>query len=295
MRRKKRQPSDAVATAKKRRSGRAILWIAATIAGIIVLGGAIFGGSIALARITDHVNELILADRAGATLQFTGLPESLLVLAAPDLQDAVSDLRTRQWTDPDLCKMMADRLSQSPWVKSVRAVRRTGDGRFEISAIYRPPAAAIQRGEEFFLVDAEGTRLPGVYTFSSSWKIIRGVATAPPHAGKTWDGSDVQAALKLLRILAPEPYSDQIPGVLVDNFNGRSDPRGSHIELLTDHHGGRIKWGSAPGRELEENSIAQKLALLRQNFASTGRADAGRLVIDIATYPDRFIVCNELG
>jgi hypothetical protein len=105
----------------------------------------------------------------------------------------------------------------------------------------------------------------------------------------------LQAGLKLLRIVAAEPYFDQIAGILVDNYSGRSDPRGSHVELLTDRHGGRIRWGSAPGRELEENSIAQKLALLRQNFTSTGRADANRLVIDIATYPDRFIVCNELG
>ncbi|MBI1825401.1 MAG: hypothetical protein HY287_05560 [Planctomycetes bacterium] len=297
MRRKKRPKSgsDSNARPRSKRTGRIALLTVGFVVSIVTVGGALFGGSIALARISDHVNELILADRAGATLQFTGLPESLLVLAAADLQDAVGDLRTRRWTDADLCEVMANRLTQSSWVKSIRAVRRTGDGRFEISAIYRSPVAAIQRGEEFFLVDAEGVRLPGVYTFNASWKVLRGVASVPPTAGKIWDGGDLQAGLKLLRILATESFFDQITGILVDNFGGRSDPRGSHIELLTDRHGGRIRWGSAPGRELEENSIAQKLALLRQNFVSTGRADADRLVIDVATYPDRFIVCYELG
>ena len=42
------------------------------------------------------------------------------------------------------------------------------------------------------------------------------------------------------------------------------------------------------GFEVEENLAPQKLALLRQNYAQTGRADAGHAVIDISTFPDRF-------
>ena len=64
----------------------------------------------------------------------------------------------------------------------------------------------------------------------------------------------------------------------------------TNVELATDRAGGRIRWGSAPGLEIEENLPGQKLALLRQNFINTGRADADHPVIDVSTFPDRFTV-----
>ena len=53
--------------------------------------------------------------------------------------------------------------------------------------------------------------------------------------------------------------------------------------------GGRIIWGSAPGAEIEENTVAEKLELLRSNYRRFGRADAGRGVIDVSVHPDRII------
>ena len=79
----------------------------------------------------------------------------------------------------------------------------------------------------------------------------------------------------------------KVPAIL---YGGRRDPRACHIELMTDQAGGRIRWGSAPGSELEENGVQQKLALLRENFSKTGRVDARHAVIDVSTFPDRYTI-----
>jgi len=120
--------------------------------------------------------------------------------------------------------------------------------------------------------------------------LIDGVANPAPQAGAQWDGEDVRAALAVLSAFQPEPFGGQIAGVAVTNFRGRRDPRACHIELMTDRAGGRIRWGSAPGSELEENGVQQKLTLLRENFIKTGRVDAQHAVIDVSTFPDRYTI-----
>jgi len=64
--------------------------------------------------------------------------------------------------------------------------------------------------------------------------------------------------------------------------------------LTTDQNGGTIIWGSAPGQELEENTAAQKLAILRSNYARSGRLDSQYRVIDVSVFPDRFIVPGDV-
>ena len=132
--------------------------------------------------------------------------------------------------------------------------------------------------------------LPGTYTFHRTWKLIQGVRETAPLPGARWGGADVAAGIAVLDRILREPFADQITGVMVDNFGGRVDPNASHIVLATDRAGGRIHWGSAPGSELVENTVEQKLAILRANFRDTGRADADHPGIDISTFADRFVV-----
>jgi len=94
--------------------------------------------------------------------------------------------------------------------------------------------------------------------------------------------------MDIVMLLYQEPFFDQISGILVDNYGGRRDKREPHVQLATAPEGGRIVWGSAPGEEIEENTVEQKLALLRENFRRWGRIDAGRWYIDISLFPDRF-------
>jgi hypothetical protein len=251
---------------------------------------AFFGAWFGLNRLDQHVDRLLLRERPDPTVEFVDLPRELYALANHDLHRGLFDVLGREWTDEALCRDVATRLRQVGWVARVNHVRRTGGGRLEISCTYRSPAALVMEGETGYLIDGEAVRLPGTYVAHPAWRRLEGVAKDVPAPGAAWEGDDIRAGLEVLAVVTGEPYSDQIAGVCVENFAGRRDPRGSHIELLTDRPGGRIRWGSAPGLELEENGVPQKLALLRENFGRTGRVDAQHAVIDISVFPDRFTV-----
>lgn len=250
----------------------------------------IAGGWVAFGSLDAHVDRLLLQDRPDPVVEFIDLPKELASLANYDLHSSLFGLLGREWTDDRLCGEMSTRIAGVGWVSRVNFVRRTGGGRFEISCRYRVGAALIRHGDKFFLVDAEAVRLPGVYVQNPTWRLVEGVAAPAPEAGTKWEGEDVRAALAVLAAVQPEPFGRQIVGVVVNNFRGRRDPRACHIELMTDQAGGRIRWGSAPGSELEENGVRQKLTLLRENFLKTGRVDAQHPVIDVSTFPNRYTI-----
>lgn len=259
--------------------------------GVTVLALTVLAaGAMGVSRLQSHVDRQLVESYDHATLTFVDQPSQLVDLILSDLSADVSDLMTRKWTDDRLCRDLAERLEASAWVSRVNFARRTGGARIEISAEYREPAALIQFGDEFRLVDFEGVRLPGTYLYNPAWKIIQGLSEPPPEPGEVWTGDDLIAALDVLGVLANEPFSDQVTAVLVDNFGGRRNRQTSSIELSTDRAGGRIYWGSAPGMEIAENRVDQKLAILRANYQQTGRVDAGHPIIDITTYPDRFTI-----
>lgn len=192
--------------------------------------------------------------------------------------------------DPRLCRKIGRALEMDPWVRRVKNVRRGHDLRIVVSCAYRMPAALVQIDGSFYLVDRERVRLPGVYGYQASLPLIQGVDCDPPQPGETWDGDDLAAGLAIARLLEGEPFADQITGIQVHNYGGRNSPDDAHLVLATDRAGSIIKWGSAPGEEIEENSAGRKIAILRHNFERFGRADAGYHGIDVSVYPDRIIV-----
>ncbi len=249
----------------------------------------VLAGAQAIAHFDEQLNQSLLARSSSASVEFVDLPEGLMALAGGDLRGSIADLLERPWTEPDLCRLIAERLAGIGWIESVGSVQRSSAGRFEIKARYRLPVALVGvLKDDYVLIDGQGVRLPGLYIYHPRWYIIDGADSPPPKVGEKWRSPDLQAGLAVLAALRPEPYRAQITGVNVANFAGRRSARSTHLELFTDRAGGRIRWGSAPGFEVEENLAPQKLALLRQNFAQTGRADAGHPVIDISTFPDKF-------
>jgi hypothetical protein len=118
--------------------------------------------------------------------------------------------------------------------------------------------------------------------------VIQGVTSPPPGPGEVWDAPDLSAAGAVVDLLQDELFAGQITAVLAHNYGGRENSREAHLSLATDRPGGQIAWGSPPGEELAENSAAQKLAILRDNFRRFGRVDANRQIIDISIHPDRF-------
>jgi len=257
----------------------------------VVIAVAIAGGtSYGIARLDSHIDGLLLSEVDQATFTFVDLPRSLVSLAGGDLEASLDGVRNHRWTSEDMCRQVAKAIDEVGWIARVDSVRRRAAGRFEIRATYREPAALVQLEDYFLLVDRSGVRLPGRYAYDPRWPVIQGIAAAAPGPGLKWSGGDLRAGLAVIDSIAHEPFSGQVTGVLVGNFGGRVDPRASHIELATDRAGGRIRWGSAPGLEVEENLVPHKVAILRQNYQRTGRLDAGYPVIDISTFADRFTV-----
>lgn len=292
-RKRKKKPAESAAKSKPwslSSRGRRMLLTAFAMLGSI---GLIGGGFVGLKKLDAHVDRMLLLDRPDAVVEFVDLPKELYSLANYDLQKSLFDVLGRDWTDDRLCAEMAARVATVGWVGKVHHVRRTGGGRFEISCRYRNPAAIVLHQGTGYLVDVDGTRLPGTYVPHPLWRTIFGVQALPPQPGVRWDGDDVRTGLAVLATVQAEPFAQQIVGVAVENHAGRSDPRTGHVELVTDRPGGRIRWGSAPGMELEENGVGQKLALLRKNYSDTGRADAGHVVIDVSVFPDRYTVPGD--
>lgn len=252
--------------------------------GIIVVSCAV--GFSRLERHTLHQPYFQLSPR----LEFVDVPETLRSHVQDSLQQSIELATELNWTDPLLCRQVYESVIRNPWVAKVNSVQSSSGGVVEISCRFHEPAALVQQGDQMLLVTADGHLLPGAYRYDRAWILIQGVGSPPPEPGEFWDAPDLHAGLKLVQAIESAAFSHQIVGVAVFNFGGREDPRYAHIELATDRTGGRIQWGSAIGQEVEENSLAQKLAILDANYQTTGRVDAGYPVIDISTFPDRFEV-----
>lgn len=175
-------------------------------------------------------------------------------------------------------------LAEVPWVKEVRQVRRLVDGRVEVDAEFRQPFAVIEARDGYHLIDLEGVRLPGLYSRdrvpSPPLPLIRGIDSAPPaEAGRLWSGRDVQAAMKLVRLLQPYAFSNQI---LAYDASGRDRSDRVRLGLITKE--GRVEWGYPPGDEMAVEVTPEVKVERLQWIASRnrqGRIDGGGKHLDI--------------
>lgn len=288
-----RKPPAHVAPSPERRAALRRWALRGAIAlGVVASVGGVTWGMVELQR---HVASLILTAQPRARgLLIPEVPASLRGTADLAVHDALAPLLDRtDWLDPELCRALSDAAAEVGWVKRVEHVRRLSDGYFEVRCRYRTPQAMAQYGTVFHLVDADGFVLPGSYTHDPTWILIQGVRATPPEPGARWEGDDLRAGLRLAALLHAQEFARQITAISVANHAGRRDPRASHVLLATDHAGRRIEWGSAPGEEIEENTAAQKLALLAGNYRQTGRVDRHCAVIGVYTFPDRCTIRQE--
>ena len=265
----------------------------------------VVGAAWAVSAANDHASRQ-LVDRYTPRFVFVDVPDQIWVSAERDLAEAVAPHEQGDWMGDDVCRHVASRVSRLGWVRRVHHVRRQPEGLFEISCDYRTPAAMVEFGTQFYLVDWAGYRLPGTYSYAPQPPLIQGVQAWAPEPGEVWSGADLQAGLAVLAAVRNEPYADQITGVLVDNYDGRQNPTACHIVLATDRAGGRIRWGeaphvdfgqiywgSAPGEEVAETFAAEKCAILRANYRKSGRVDDNHPVIDISVRADGYIIPGD--
>ena len=261
---------------------RALVFAGCRVA-VAVAVGMVLGAVLGL-RHLDGTVHAAPAFNEPLTIELVDVPEGL----ESTLNTNLAAFRDYSAYDRGVCAKIGRVLDTEPWIRRVKSVRRTRDLTVLVSCEYRLPAALVQLDAEFYLVDDDQVRLPGVYGFEPSLPLIQGVGGTPPPPGDVWPGADLAAGMTLARLIEPEAFADQITGIQVHNYAGRAAQRDAHLVLTTDRAGCRIKWGSAPGEEIEENSAVQKMAILRHNYERFGRADAGFRTIDVSVYADRF-------
>ncbi len=204
----------------------------------------------------------------------------------PRLASAVALDASDAWLDDQLTVRVAERFRRSGWVKDVHWVRKYPDGSVRVKCEYRRPIGMVQVKDEYVPVDIEGYRLPEVYDrLSPGWIMIAGVSSPPPPVGQKWTGSDLQAGIRLTAMFFDLPWANRIASIDVSNYRGRRDAGRSHIVLATQQ-GTRIRWGSAPGEEIEEPTPAEKI----RNIEHQLRVDPARAYIDVSVYNNAVIV-----
>ena len=173
-------------------------------------------------------------------------------------------------------------LLESGWFDAIAQVRRVANDRVLVEARFARPHAVVRDDAGDHLVDPAARLLPKSYPRGARtpFPVLSGVQFArPAQAGMRWEGEDVAAGLRLLRLLDEQPWRGQVVEVNVQDYL-RDEP----MRLVTDR-GSTVVWGSAPGAEAALELLApEKLKRLSLLHAKFGRIDGNhRGELDITT------------
>jgi hypothetical protein len=187
--------------------------------------------------------------------------------------------------DPDplssnALRAAADALAATGWFESVDVVERGSDGVVRVRGRWRVPAAVVRYGGLDQLVAWSGQVLPPTYLpGESGQKVVFGVRTPPPEAGRAWaeEAGEVRAALELLALISDRSWRNQVAGVDASDY-----PTKRRLEIVTVY-GTRITWGGAPNDAVPGEQAAhyklRRLDVLADRF---GRIDAKERFVDVA-------------
>ena len=200
--------------------------------------------------------------------------------------------------DEGVLERIAAAYERCVWVQRVKCIEkhdpRVDPGRapLEIVLTFRRPIAFVETSRGYCLIDAKGTRLPGVYREPRLGEerllVIHGVQTRPPGVGSVWSDACLEAGLRVADAVEPGRKRFALATVDVSNVGGRCNPAESEVALVTSS-GTRIKWGRAPSpeaRRLREKTPAEKLAYLAYVHKRMGRVDG---VLDCVDIPNEAV------
>ncbi len=256
----------------------------------VLIGAAVWG----LERIKARVYSSSAYQPAAIKLALVNPPDWVVREKWQDrILSTVTVPSPEKWMNEDLTRHVADQLERSGWVKSVQRVAKRMDGTIEIAADFRRPIAMVGVEQGYVPVDRDGVCLPEVYErveANSGWIRIRGIESPAPKVNTAFDevaAPDAVAAVRLASLIFDQGWdiSSRISAIDVSNFRGRQDRRDCHIKLWTPG-GTLIKWGSAIGEEIEENTPAEKLAQIAVMLKRGGP----QAQVDISTLPNKSII-----
>jgi hypothetical protein len=195
-------------------------------------------------------------------------------------------------------------LRDNAWIKKINEVRRVvskdrKSETIEIYAEFRSPAAWVQVGDKFYLIDDEFVRLPGEYSQADRNATaglmaitnvdLPGGAKTVPQPSEGWNTEDLQAGMKMVDLLHSQRFVGQIASIDMANYTGRKDTLKPWILLNTtfaaaDGNPRVVRWGRSIGDEkFYEVSAAAKVQALNEIFLRFARIDANHDYVDIRT------------
>ena len=195
-------------------------------------------------------------------------------------------------------------LRDNAWIRKITEVRRViakdrKSETIEIYADYRQPAAWVQHGEKFYLIDDEFVRLPGEYSLAdrNATEGLMALTNVDLPEGKkdvplpseNWQTEDLAAGMKLVSLLHAQRFVKQVAAIDMANFQGRKDPMKPWILLNTTFAAGDgtprvIRWGRSIGDEkFYEVSATTKVQALNEIYLRFARIDANHDYVDIRT------------
>ncbi len=164
-------------------------------------------------------------------------------------------------------------LLETGCFESIQQLRRVDVTRVEVHATFLTPYAVVNGSNHNWIIDRNGRLLPASYRVSdqSHFIAIRGVRYEPPREpAQRWEGTDITAALRLIRLIESQRWAGQIDAVDITGFM-----QGKPMRLRTDR-GSVLLWHSAPGDEAAgEVSANEKIRRIDFLFEQRGHVDGG--------------------
>lgn len=165
------------------------------------------------------------------------------------------------------------RLLDSGWFDEIAQVRRIGKGLVHVSGTFVEPYAVVRDSDGDHLISPQGRLLPRSFPVGAArqFAAVTGARyRRPASSGVLWEGADVTAALRVLRLIDSKAWRTQIASVDVSRYLGEDV-----LSLVTDR-GCRIIFGRPPGAESPgEVSAQQKIRYLDYHHEHYGHVDRG--------------------
>jgi hypothetical protein len=194
--------------------------------------------------------------------------------------------------DPTLTTRLREAYEASPWVERTGPFRRSlGRRTVVIDVVVRVPAAQIQHRNRYYMVDAEGIRLPiaPIAQAADGIPLIRARLDDPPAPGEVWSGRGLADALALLKTLEGSKLAEEVPihslrvreGNFIDRHLRRRQIRPRLVLETCD--GGEIRWGVfAEADEGGGPTNDDKIDMLARVIERYGQLREGE-VVDVRT------------
>ena len=255
------------------------------LGGLLLAAGVIVAAGVGMKALEYHVLKLDAASSAPVRVYLAVRPAWMAESLAGEIRRAIVPAGAVAG-QVDLAKRFYATAAASPWIKTVRRVRRrpTVEPRLtvvEVLAEYHRPVARVQVGRGYGYVSDAGVRLPdhqvpkyeattsaypgaparresyvrrreippGVRARPVHYILIYGVAGAMPAVGQPWLGPDLADGLRLVNLVNSRKYARQITVVDVRNHAGGIDPNAPHLRMYAQTARGQstdIRFGQFP-------------------------------------------------